>query len=334
MKRLALPVLLATGLLAQISGAQTSSSTPVIGYYKFDVPAGTSGWVCGFVTKKDFQGQATSVAPGAAIGGEPTTIITRTGATFGTYNLHYVEILSAGATQGAIMDVVSNTATTIRVKGVVTGTPTYCVRRHATLGTVFASPGTFEPFTDSVTLYYDDGIPKTFFLAGPGSWLADDFSTPANDAIIYPSQGFLINSQGTNVITFGGNEVSYVKTGPTQVPLFKGFLNFVGMINPLVATQPADPLYSLVSSPTQAGANTNMVAAGFANLEDFTDSLTTFTQGGNYNPLQTYFTSSGGLLLDDFSTPANNAVLRNGHAIGISVENSDKTITLSQQHPN
>jgi hypothetical protein len=216
----------------------------------------------------------------------------------------------------------------------VTGTPTYCVRKHATLGTVFASPGTFEPFTDSVTLYYEDGAPRSFFLGGPGAWLADDFATPANNTIIYPSQGFLINSQAANVITFGGNEVSYVKAGPTQVPLYKGFLNFVGMVNPLVATQPADPLYNLVSTPTQAGANTNMRDAGFANLEDFTDSITTFVQGGNMNPLQAYFTSAGHLLLDDFATNADNAVLRNGHAVGVSVENASKVITLSQQHPN
>lgn len=334
MKRLALPLLLAAGLLAQVASAQTSSSTPVIGYYKFDVPAGTSAWVCGFVTKKEFQGAATSMTPGA------NSVINQTGATFGTFNSHYVEILS-GAQSGLILDIISNTATSITVEGDtgafgLAGTETYCVRKHATLGTVFASPGTFTEFTDSVTLYNDNGNPLSFFLAGAGQWVADDFSTPANDQVIYPGQGFLINSQAANVITFGGNEVSYVKSGPTKIPLYRGFLNFVGPLNPLVATQPADPLYNLVSSPTTAGALTNLRNAGFASsgLEDFTDSLTKFLQGGDLNPEQAYFTSSGDLLLDDFATVANDATLRNGHAIGVTVENADRTLTLSQQHPN
>lgn len=336
MKRSVLPILLASALLSRLASAQ-SSNTPTIGYYKFDVPIGTSAWVCGFVTKKDFQAQATSTAAGAPDAGDPTTIITQTGAAFPAFPLHYVEILSAGATQGAILDVISNTATTIRVRGAVTGTPTYCVRKHATIGTVFASPGTFAPFSDSVTIYGDNGAPHTFYLTNtPGQWVADDFTSPGNDQIVYPGQGFLIASGAANQITFGGNEVAYVKSGPTQIPVYKGFLNFVGMVNPLVATQPADPIYSVVGSPTVGGGLTNLVAAGFASsgLEDFTDSILTLVQGGDLNPLQGYYTKVGGLVLDDFSTPANNATLRNGYAIGITVENADRTLNLSQQHPN
>src|SRR6186997_1294032 len=96
MKRYALPIALAATLLSQGANAQATSATPVVGYYKFDVPAGTSTWVCGFVTKKDFQGAATSTAPGAPVGGEPTTVITQTGASFPAFGLHYVEILSGG----------------------------------------------------------------------------------------------------------------------------------------------------------------------------------------------------------------------------------------------
>lgn len=338
MKRYALPLILASAVLAQVANAQTSTSTPTIGYYNVQLPPGTSAWVCGFVTKKDFQGQATSIAPGAPVNGEPTSVITQTGATFPAFGLHYVEIITPGApAEGTILDVMSNTATTITVKGTISGTPNYCVRKHATLAAVFASPGAFEPFSDSVTLYGDDGAPKTFYLTStPGQWVADDFTTPGNDQIIYPGQGFLIASGVANQITFGGNEVAYVKTGPTQVPVYRGFLNFVGMVNPLVATDPADPLYSLVSSPTTGGALTNLVAAGFANsgLEDFTDSILTLVQGGDLNPLQGYYTSSGSLILDDFSTPAPNATLRNGYAIGVTVETADRILKLTQQHPN
>ena len=46
MKRYALPILLASALLGTVAKAQTSSSTPIIGYYKFDVaPGGASAYI-------------------------------------------------------------------------------------------------------------------------------------------------------------------------------------------------------------------------------------------------------------------------------------------------
>ena len=333
---------LATAMLLGVADAQTPSSTSAIGFYKFDVPAGQSAWVCGFVTKKDFQGQATSTAPGAPLpDSTPTTEITQSGATWAVdgFNLHYVEILTAGAQQGAILDVVSNTANTVTVKGSVTGAPIYCVRKHATLGAIFTDSSILEAYSDSVSVYNSDNTLSSYYATGVnGEWLADDFSTPANDAIIYPGQGFVIAATNPVLLTIGGGDVSYVKTGPTQIPVYRGQTNFVGLINPLVATSPSDPLVSpvpLISTPTTAGGYSTLGSFGLTSsgLQDYSDSITLYAQGGNLNPAGAYYTAGSDILADDFSTIANDTLLRNGYAFIVSVENDDRTLTLLPQNP-
>ena len=334
MKRAPLIIALAAGMLAQSAFAQ--SSTPTIGYYRFDVPAGQSAWVCGFVTKTDFQAQASSIAPGANLpDGTPTSVITQTGANWGSFPLHYVEILSAGATQGLILDVVSNTASTVRVRGTITGTPTYCIRKHATLATVFQDIGGLVPFQDSVTLYNSNNTLSSFYPAAAASWVAEDFFTPANDTIIYPGQGFVISASNATTLTFGGNEVAYVKNGPTQVPVYRGQTNLVGLINPLVATAPTDPIFNQISSTSQGGGVVTLASIGLttSSLEEFIDSITLFIQGGNLNPSGSYYVGGGQVYADDFFTPAGSTVLRNGHAFVISAENADRIWRQTQQHP-
>lgn len=339
MKRTVLPIIVLAASLSQVANAQTSSSTPIIGYYKFDVPAGQSAWVCGFVTKKDFQSQATSVAPGANMpDGTPTTVITQNGAGWANnaFPLHYVEIISAGSTQGLVMDVVSNTATTVRVRGAVTGTPTYCIRKHATLKGIFQDVGALVAFTDSVTVYNSNNTLSTYLPTGTGgNWVADDFVTPANDAIIYPGQGFIIASSSNTVITTGGGEVSYVKTGPTKVPVYRKQTNFVGHISPLVATQPADPLYNVTATPTVAGGVVTLGTIGVttSGLEEFVDTITLFTQGGGLNPSGTYLVGGGNVIADDFVTVSNNVPVRNGYSMVISAESADRLVTFPQNYP-
>ena len=333
---------LATAMLLGAANAQTPSSTSAIGFYKMDVPAGQSAWVCGFVTKKDFQGQATSTAPGDPLpDSTPTTVITQTGATWAVdgFNLHYVEILTSGAQEGAILDVVSNTANTVIVKGTVTGTPTYCIRRHATLGTIFTESSVLEAYSDSITTYNSDNTLSSYYATGiNGEWFADDFSTPANDAIIYPGQGFIIASTNAVTLTLGGGAVSYVKTGPTQIPIYQGQTNFVGLINPLVATSPTDPLVfpdPLISTPTTAGGYVTLGSFGLgtSGLDEYADSITLFTQGGDLNPSGSFYLVGTDVVGDDFSTLANDTLLRNGNAFVVAAENENKILKLAPQNP-
>lgn len=244
MKRIALPLLLASTMLVKVASAQ-SSSTPVIGYYKFDVPAGSSIWTCGFVTKKDFQGAMSSKVDGAQ------SVITQTGATFGSLTNHYVEILS-GPNTGLIVDVVSNTATTVTVDGdlsAVASTATYCIRKHNTLGSIFSSGGGLAAGSDTVALIGEAGT--SVYSYNGFNWEDADLND-ASDVKIYPGQGFIIGASAPATVTFGGNEVSYVKTGPTMISLYAGVPNLIGLVNPLVGSAPADEnllgTYSFVSS--------------------------------------------------------------------------------------
>ena len=129
-----------------------------------------------------------------------------------------------------------------------------------------------------------------------------------------------------------------MKTGPTQIPVYRGQTNFVGLINPLVATSPTDPLVypnPLISTPTTAGGYTTLGSFGLTSsgLEDYSDSITLYTQGGDLNPSGAFFTAGSDILADDFSTIANGTLLRNGYAFIVSVENADRTLTLLPQNP-
>ena len=115
---------------------RAKASTPILGFYKFTAPTGNTAWTAGLITKTDFQSKATSVASGT-----PNSTITQAAPawTAGTvFNLHYVEFLDDPATPavepwtGLILDIVSNTDTTLTVKGTFSAfaglgsTPLYC----------------------------------------------------------------------------------------------------------------------------------------------------------------------------------------------------------------
>ena len=274
MKRYALPTILASTLLAQAASAQ-SSSTPIIGYYKANVPAGQSIWGSGFVTKKNFQGAATSVSAGAALDGQPTTNITVTGQTFTGFTLHYVELLAPAAVDGRILDIVSTSGDTIRVKGTVTGTPTFCVRAHTTIGTLFAGGAGIGPFDDSITVFNDDGTSDIAQFDG-ATW-----DNP--NVIIYPGTGFLISALEPRVLTFGGNDVSYIKTNQTRVNIYAtAEFNLIAPINPLVSTDPNDPIYNTLArkTPTEFGLA--------ALLAPFDDNAFRLDQVGGFEAVAVY----------------------------------------------
>ena len=318
MKRLALPIVLASGLLAQIASAQVSSSTPVLGYYKFTAPAGTSLWTCGFVRKKEFQGAATSITPGAVY-----SVINQTGATFPAFTNSYVEILS-GTSAGLVLDIVSNTATSITVAGNLTGIPgtsTYCVRKHNTIGTVFAAGGGLSAGADTVALIGETGT-QVFSFNG-ATWEDADLND-ATEVVIYPGQGFIIGAGAARTVTFGGNDVSYVKTGPTKVSLYPGIANLVGLVNPLVATAPADPLFATAQNPLGNYGFVQSLAAG-------ADTIDLRLNNGSLTSVG-IFQSNGGNLEDADLNDASAVPVRNGSALIIGVP-ADRVYTAPQLHP-
>jgi hypothetical protein len=320
MKRIALPILLASTMLAQVASAQTSSSTPVIGYYKFDVKAGNSAWVSGFVSKKDFQGAATSMTAGA------TSVINQTGASFGSFALHYVEILS-GPKTGLILDIVSNTGNSITVDGNtaslgLTGTETYAVRKHATFKTLFPVGSGLAEFEDSITLENSDGTQTVAYFDGV-NWVDQLSAELADDTIVYPGQGVMITALADRVVTFGGNEVSYVKTGPTIVPVYALANNFVGVINPLVNTAPSATATDFTTLGNYGLSNET------TGIEPFADSVAVFSTDGLFNTVNVYYSDGVNVINSVSSAIGDSDAVRNGSAIQIQPL-EDNLVTLPQ----
>jgi hypothetical protein len=312
MKRL--PILLALASVIPFSNAlaQTplTSSTPVIGFYKFDVPVGTSIWTSGLVTKKAFQGQAESIVSGA------NSTLTRSGANWPAFPLHYVEILS-GPQAGLILDILSNTSTTLTLKGAtapfnLTGTESFCVRAHATLGKLFKDGAGLIAGSDTVTLIRENG---SFTYSFNGSNWEDGNFDDASNTIIYPGQAFLISHAGSGpaTVTFGGDEVAYIKGGPTKIPLYPGIPNLVGLVNPLVSTNPADNFFSSAQTSLGNYGFVQSLVAGNDNIEIRSNNGTLTSQG--------VFQSNGTNLEDGNFDDASSVPVRNGAGLIIGVTN-------------
>ncbi len=295
--------LAALAVAASASG-QTSSSTPVIGYYKFTVPQGNSLWTCAFVTKKDFQGTATSVTGGAQ------STITQTGATWSVdgFNTsgapgkssHYVEVLD-GPNAGMVFDIVSNQNSSLVVDGNAGSSAfKYCVRKHATLGSIFATAG-LSPFEDKITLFYDTGAKKDFYFDDTDNGILEsDFTTVATNEVVYPGQGFLLNVVTSKQLTFGGGELSYVKDSPTRIPLYGNRLNIVGMMNPIVASA---PLTAAAGNEVTVLGATGLLGSSLAEYEDEVQKFG-LTGGGVFTKLATYYFDAGqGDIVDINGTP-------------------------------
>ena len=289
--------------------AQTTltSSTPVIGFYKFDVPAGTSAWTCGLVTKKQFQGAMSGTVPSSA----KSTITVSTAAwSPATFDLHYVEILS-GAQQGLIIDIdpaTPNTTTQLTVIGKTTGpgslglegNESFCIRRHATLGTVFKNGAGLQAFSDLVTIIGVDGQEKLFGFDGT-NWRDGGFTVFSDNVIIYPGQGFLITSGSGAQLTFGGAEVAYVRSGPLKVPAYGGKRNLIGIVSPVVSTPSS-------AASSVAGSGLGLVAF----LNPFSDVINTFSNDGQLRD-QAIFGSDGQKLVDgSFSVDRSGFLFPNG----------------------
>lgn len=267
-----------------------ASSTPVIGYYSFQAPAGVSLWTCALTTRKEFQGISTGVTAAT------TSTVSQSAAAWvpGAFSLHFLEVVE-GPWAGLVLDIISNTGTTVTVQGNLGPAGfnlgpnfRYTIRKHATLGTIFQGGAGLNQFDDSVVLLYADGSRRKFFYNGtaPGSIVADDFFTNRNAEIVYPGQGMLLNCSGPRTITFGGGEVCYVKDTPTKIPLYAGKVNFVGGMNPVVAS---DPLTTVTAVEASALASPALGLTD-SNLSQYDDLISVYGRtGGLFTRQGTFF---------------------------------------------
>jgi hypothetical protein len=220
--------------------------TDAVGFYKYHAVAGSNTFTTGFVAAKQFQGIMTSYGQGAT---NSTSVITQSNATW-TANqfaqsssgspVYYIEILDAGATQGLILDIKGNTATTLEVYGNmaangVSGTASYLIRKHATLGTIFPNGTGFSVYVDSVTMYLPNGTSANYLTDGT-QWINVATGLNADNQIVYPGQGLVLVVGSEKYIQIGSSELNTVKTGPVKVAVYPGAVNLIGLINPTADT--------------------------------------------------------------------------------------------------
>jgi hypothetical protein len=110
----------------------------------------------------------------------------------------------------------------------IQGDESYVIRKHLTLSDFSAGATGFNDF-DAITLYNASSVGSIDgYLRYAGGWVDFTFAA-ANDAVIYPGMGLVINSTGTPQLVITGE----VKESATQIPLYAGQVNFVGALKPV-----------------------------------------------------------------------------------------------------
>lgn len=338
---------LAVALLLAEAPAQTTSSTPAIGFYKFNVPQGQSAWSCAFVAKVEFQGQASAMP---TVSGQTMTI-TQTGAgwTVDQFNefpgSHYIEILENGGRAdevGWILDIVGNQAASIGVtvpSGYTlpaSGSFRYLVRKHATLGSVFPNGNGLGAGEDLIQIYKPAlvsgdlvDLETNGLYLGDGNWgdINDPEGISLNNFVIKPCQGFVLyTAVPRNNVVMGGGAISYVKNGATQIQVNATFTNYVGGMNPLVALNPSSP------APSDT---IPMSSSGLFSLAPGDDVMTLPSIDGFMVDLS-LFIHDGSTIYDYYSADPeasqNATEIANGRAFSVFPAVDDRLI-IPQTHP-
>jgi len=294
-----LNVALAILVTAVMAGnAQTTVTSDVVGYSKISAPSGTVIIVPTFVKPNLYAGSSVIAADG--FGCTAFSTGARSPNSGSSYPKSYVEITS-GAFEGYTFDINSNTATKLSAAGIpanlVGQTVTIAVRDHLTLDDFVSGQTGLVDYDSGVSIYNPNGTTSVRYFASP-SWVADDFSTPAGDTVIYPGSGFTLSSGGAS-FTFTG----MVKATKTVVPLYTGAVNIVGPLNP-----------STAKYITQIG-----IASA---LDPYNDGINSFSTNGQMSINTTYYSDGTDILDSGFSnlvpTVSDNVPVNQGFVVTVS----------------
>ncbi len=292
------------------AGAVFGETSNISGYYHVSVPAGNSAWTCGLVCEEIYQGAAVTVT--ADLDGKALVSFSAPGWTGGEFTLHYLEPLS-GASAGLAVDVLSNTADTIKLdvtpaEAGLTNGMIFLLRKHATLAGLLPDGGGFVPFNDSIGLIGSSGSQQIYFWNDTsGNWI-DSTNADASNVVIRPGQGFVIQMGAGKSVTLGSGEVAYVKTTPTRIRATNGIPNLIGALNPLEA------------GTTLAGLGVT------ASLAAFNDSLVTLG-AGSLAQTGTYLSDGSNLVDSSNLANSNSVALPAGTSVVINVD-AAKNINL------
>lgn len=219
--------------------AQSTVSTPVVGFYKVSVPQGSSFQGVNLINNNLFSG-VVSNATGSSVTFSANSF------NAGSWNqtdgipetepsgipLYYMEV-QTGSNAGTIYDIVSNTSNSLILQPAplnIVG-QTVVVRKHMTLSQVAQQMPSLRGNVDSLTIYNANGT-QTDVLWDGSNWVDLNAFVYGDLYPIYPGQGFVINAANAVAQTVTG----VVKTSPTVVSVYQGAVNVITTMNPSVGS--------------------------------------------------------------------------------------------------
>lgn len=271
-----LTALLIPVLAAPVVANGQGFTTDPVGAVNIVAPAGTVALSKPFVEAIEFQSQ---------ISGNTSDTVTVAGEDLSEYATGdwYVEFLT-GSLEGSIMDVTAALNDTLTLEGDLTalnGDEVIAVRAHSKLSDIIPA-GTLSPFSDSVTLFDDNGNPLSYLADGAGGWVDAITFSPVSEPVVRPANAILVNSNGFSLTLIGS-----VKVGPTVIPITGGAVNIVGSLDPVADLPLEESNVSSVMSP-------------------FSDTVSVINNDGSASLQSALYNGAGGFVdATDFVTPVN-----------------------------
>lgn len=266
------------GLHGFVNG-QTTSYSDTVGYLQKTFPSGTSAHGVGFVLAEKFRGVASSKSGDVlTISSSPFT--SNQFAPVGGLPSHYI-LLTSGAQAGLVADIVSNTTSSVTVgSGDLSGvsySPSFVIRPHLKASFLFANSSGLEDYADTLNIFNSDGTTTSLLRDSTAAtgWV-NAASLSAIDAVIYPGQGYLLNTTSGGSFTTSG----VVSPDSVSIPVYAGLVNLVSG---------SDPSSSVQLQTSGIGTN----------LEIFADTVGMFSGDGNLTQIGNYLwagASDGGFV--------------------------------------
>jgi hypothetical protein len=195
------------------------------------------------------------------------------------------------------LDILSNTPSSLTVSGAPSElngqSVSISIRDHFTLDDLARGQSGLLDYDSGVSLYNSDGTTSIRYYAN-GSWVSDDYSTPAGNTIIYPGQGITLSTAPATLTLFGN-----VKQTKTVIPLYAGgVVNLVGTGNPSGSDSLDAVNIAGALAPFEDGIN-SFSSNGLMTIADTYYSNGTEILNSSYEPLTTpaYVQSNSGFVV-------------------------------------
>ena len=264
-----LNVTLAILVAAVMAGNAEPVYSGVVGYSKLEIPVGGRLIAPVFIKPVVFTGSAT-ISSGVLTVPSSLTPNALNQTAFNdrpNFPKYYAKITSSGSNEGLVLDVVSNTASTITVSGAsgLSGALSIEVVPHYNLLDFANESSGLLPYIDAVTFYDSGNGKRTYYYTGSG-FVADDYATPADQVVVYPGSGFILNAGAASSVTMTG----CVNQTKTLVPVYAGE-SIVAPIDPSGITKIAVSNLGSAMAPYIDAASAVLLDGSLATTTYYTD---------------------------------------------------------------